>query len=518
MALAETSASIHPFVDMNRTAIELLCLLMPAVPARAAVVRVEVAPEASFGVAAPAAASGLAAPFLPTPPALTAPALPDMPPAGPRTSLDMGQVDWLRAQLVERPDAALAPAGFQAIILGRRGKAANVLPRIESDPDGVQTVLKAMYVSLKTVMDGDLAAEERGRIVYALNLRFAAFLDELVRRGRLPAAALSAIARSKSEFLAESVLLEELARHRQTSARATDLERSLLAGLAEGGSDTEGLERWRIGRPIPSSERGRSRRGEFFHSLSADAAGLEDVRLRLETLERRSRLAADGGLFSERLRRRVDAELAAFRAEALKKVRDILEWSVRAVSFTIPQSFLTPGLLESRTRRVAHIPDNKNLRLSVRDGEALISVRFETDLRDDEVLRTIRDSIEDYWRGEFSLDGRLVRLRTRVAIRKIPPGAPFSPGSLALTDSGGVTPHASASVIFFSHDLPYAVAAHEFGHILGLPDEYQEGYRPSGREIVIRADGASLMGARDGAVLPRHLRTVYRLLRRRSLN
>lgn len=505
---------------MKKAVVGLLCSLMPAAQARAAVVRVEAtALPASFGAAAPAAASGLAAPLLPVPTALAASALPDLPPAGPRTRLDAGQVGWLRAQLVERPgNAALTSAGFQAIVLGRREKATEVLSWIESDPGGVQTVLEAMYASLRTVMIGGLPAEERGRTAHALNLKFAAFLDELVRRGNLPAAALSEISRSKSEFLAESVLLEELARHRQTAARAADLERSLRAGLADGGAGTEDPERWRIGRPIPSSERGLGGRVEFVHSLSADAAGLEDARFRLAALERRARLAADGGRFSERLRRRVDAELAAFRAETLKRARETLEWTVRAVSFTIPRSFLNPGLLESRPRRVAHIPDNKNLRLSVRDGEALISVRFETDLRDDEVLRTIRDSIEDYWRGEFVLDGRLVRLRTQAAIRKIPPGAPFSPGSLALTDSGGAPAHASASAIFFGRDLPYAAAAHEFGHILGLRDEYQEGYRPAGREIVVREDEASLMGARAGAVLPRHLKTVYRLLRRRSLD
>ena len=64
------------------------------------------------------------------------------------------------------------------------------------------------------------------------------------------------------------------------------------------------------------------------------------------------------------------------------------------------------------------------------------------------------------------------------------------------------------ALVFGPGDTAPRVLAHEFGHILGLPDTYVRGYRdlgPDGFEITELADLTDIMGAPGaGPVLPRH--------------
>lgn len=86
----------------------------------------------------------------------------------------------------------------------------------------------------------------------------------------------------------------------------------------------------------------------------------------------------------------------------------------------------------------------------------------------------------------------------------------------------GTLPTESARLGFWGSDLTPAKAAHEFGHLLGLADEYTEhdsnrnGSRDPGEgsmpDVARYPDAwTSLMAYEGGAVLERHVREVVRL-------
>jgi hypothetical protein len=163
------------------------------------------------------------------------------------------------------------------------------------------------------------------------------------------------------------------------------------------------------------------------------------------------------------------------------------------------------------------VPDNANLRLMTEPGGYRVEADFETDIQDDAVLKTVKESIEDYWQGRFDWQGRELSFRVAVSIKRLSPGQEFSEGSLRLWDGHDGISHAMPDGIVLSRGLGYNTPAHEFGHIMGLADEYREGYDHELMAGVYLENEASLMGHWKGKVLPRHLKTAYQLLRRRSL-
>jgi hypothetical protein len=189
----------------------------------------------------------------------------------------------------------------------------------------------------------------------------------------------------------------------------------------------------------------------------------------------------------------------------------------RIPGFSLHSSFVNPLAITAKAHSIVWVPDNANLRLIPEPGGYRVEAAFETDIQDDSVLKTVKDSIEEYWDGRFDWNGSPTGLRARIDIKKLAPGQAFSAGSLRILDSRSGVSHATRDTIVLDRNLRYDVPAHEFGHILGLADEYREGYDPDLAAAVMLQNHASIMGSPKGKVLPRHLKTVYQLLRRHSL-
>ena len=152
-----------------------------------------------------------------------------------------------------------------------------------------------------------------------------------------------------------------------------------------------------------------------------------------------------------------------------------------------------------------------------------------------------RDEIDRAWNrgrdgGPFMVCGREVRFEARITARTGFEDMPSRASHLVLVadvipgqryvssvwHAPGTLPTESARKGFWGNDLTPAKAAHEFGHLLGLLDEYTEedanfnGLRDPGEgsvpDVARFPDAwASLMAYEEGAVLERHIRDVLRL-------
>jgi hypothetical protein len=152
-----------------------------------------------------------------------------------------------------------------------------------------------------------------------------------------------------------------------------------------------------------------------------------------------------------------------------------------------------------------------------------------------------RDAIDRAWNrgrdgGPFTVCGREVRFDARITARSGLEDTPSPSSHLVLVadvipgqryvssvwHAPGTRPTESARKGFWGNDLTPAKAAHEFGHLLGLLDEYTEedananGLRDPGEgsvpDVARFPDAwASLMAYEGGAVLERHVREVLRL-------
>jgi tetratricopeptide (TPR) repeat protein len=180
----------------------------------------------------------------------------------------------------------------------------------------------------------------------------------------------------------------------------------------------------------------------------------------------------------------------------------------------------------------------------------IIRVKLYTDIEDAAFVRSVKEGIESWWHvrtagenaGEdFHLELDVQTLSPRRLYCEPPDGAdrvdranrgtpanracaPPSPGlpidlnahvarfpeDGAVLTTGATTLQVvgTRALVFGPGDTAPRVLAHEFGHILGLPDTYVRGYRdlgPDGFEITELADLTDIMGAPGaGPVLPRH--------------
>lgn len=159
------------------------------------------------------------------------------------------------------------------------------------------------------------------------------------------------------------------------------------------------------------------------------------------------------------------------------------------------------------------VPTSAGLSVERRGDLYVLSASFETHIDNPAAVAAFRRSIESYWNGRFSENGSEKRLETRVAVRSLRPDEDFSPASLRLLD-GKTTSYAGRDSITLSRKFRFDVPAHEFGHILGLPDEYVDEYRPDEMLILTEQDESSLMASIEGLVLPGHIERVVALLRK----
>jgi hypothetical protein len=447
----------------------------------------------------------------------------DLPPAGPALELSETQEAWLRASLVQGPSAILTEPGFQALVRHDASAMGQILPWLRQTPNALPTLLSSIYQSLSRAVHAQgLSGAERAVLAQALNDRFASALAALGRSDALSQSQREVLVQVHDRFLNNYSALDELAHHRQAAGLLDALQKSAIALLAPSDQRSFAEGRWILQPPIPVEQRGQGadREERILQGTSETERNIKDWQFYLEKYLSRYRIAMRDPSSSQGLRQQVTQVLSTFLGRFFQTQGSLHSTLERISGFSLHSSFVNPGAVTAKAHSIAWVPDNANLRLVAEPGGYRVEAAFETDIQDVEdnaVLDTVKTSIEEYWKGSFDFGGQEFSFRVLVSIRKLIPGQAFSAGSLRLLDSRSGVSHATRDTIVLDRNLRYDVPAHEFGHILGLADEYREGYDPDFSSAVMLQNHASIMGSPKGKVLPRHLKTVYQLLRRRSL-
>ncbi|MBI4677916.1 MAG: hypothetical protein HY748_10070 [Elusimicrobia bacterium] len=460
----------------------------------------------------------------------------DLPPAGPATGLDSGQVAWLQAEVVSGPSPLLTMPGFLAFVTGDAKSMAEVLPWLRNERQALALSLNSMIGCLRRVAESGLPPAERSILAQRLNDRFAQTVATLSVDPALKPKQRQVLKEVLRRFLANRAALFEVTHYLQTVRTLQKLDgrvSQLLApapkpaqdGSGAGGSDQAQAGQgpvehpWRIKPPLPKEQRGQSQDGEVsLVNKTADwAATIKEWRFLVEKHLARYRIAMRPGRFSQRIKEFAAQRLVSLLEDYKGKAGILFTGVERIASYSLVNSFINPAAVSGRPRHVVWLPSNKNLRLVAEPGGYVVKADFETDIQNDEVLRAFKASVEEYWKGGFEFKGQDIGFRTEVSIRKLAPGTAFSPGALTIRDNDKWLSLAAPDVILLGHDLHYATPAHEFGHTMGLADEYRNGYDPERRASVELQNPASIMSSLAGSVLPRHLKLAFLLLKRRSL-
>ncbi|MFA6316090.1 MAG: hypothetical protein WC943_01630 [Elusimicrobiota bacterium] len=456
----------------------------------------------------------------------------DLPPAGPVAGLDAGQIAWLQNEFVTGPRPLLTDPGFQTFILGDSAAADKIVPWLRNERQALALSLNALVGCLRRVAESGLPPMERSRLGQELNDALSRNLAALSRHQGLNPKQRNVLSEVQRRFLANRAALFELTHYLQTVRALKRLDgqvQGLLApapaqpspaakGPAADQAQTKVEHPWNIKPAPPKEERGRTRDTEvsLVNRTGDWASTIKEWQFLVEKNLSRYRISMDRK-FPQRIKEAMAQRLIKLLEDYRRKAGVLFGGVERVASYSLVNSFLNPHPLAGRQRRIVWVPDNRNLRLIPETGGFVVKASFETDIQDDAVLRAFKSSIEEYWQGDFQFRGQTHSFRVEISLTKLAPGQAFSQGSLSVRDNDQWLSLAGPDVILLSRELNYATPAHEFGHTMGLADEYRNGYDPDQRASVELQNPASIMSSLSGAVLPRHLLQAYLLLKRRSL-
>lgn len=440
----------------------------------------------------------------------------DYPPAGP-VALTPERAEQLRADLVASPQPIMSPEGFSWLV----ENAPDVTRLYHTDmTDGVDVlpdVVLLMKDAIAHYVWSDRRAPERAATAALLSQRFTAALKAVSADAAIPKKVRALAEHALRHYFGGAQIVGDLMLLRQAYQRLTGLQPPDQAPASDSADLTHEAApaRWTIPEPTPADMRG-ARLSESFRE-ERDLRKLDqmiaETHFNAEQADRRARLAASGR-FSDSLSRKTAATAADFRARIVPQWSPSIFGLLNRFSSVHDRSLLTP---RHKRRRVDRIPKNKNLRLIPQPGGFRVDAVFQTNIRDRRVLAAVKASIEDYWRGRFTLNGRSLSFRANVKFEELPPEQAFDPDALHLVASDIALSAVSGNTIHLQRDFTYETPAHEFGHILGLPDDYHERFDPVSRRIEYIGYPGNIMGSlRGGVLLERHFKTAYLLLRRHS--
>lgn len=468
---------------------------------------------------APASDADRASPRVPA----AAPRRTDLPPAG-DGRLSALQVQALHVELVDPERTGLSEQAFKAFVEGDPAQRRVYTESLAKGQRGLlQEILGGMYLAMTRVLDAGHLGPERMPLAVGLGRRFLEFLEQ-VRQDRSVPAKVRALAGVSGTLLRNEALVEELSRQKQVYGRLRALEQAALALIkAPAGRSAPApvSEAWILPQPIAPASKASPSEGPKRIVVSLERIGRQAMEraFALERLRARYVKTRAGSRFSESAALRTMAELKSFLGELLSWLPFAYADVTRFQDMTLHNQFLDPLRYAGRAKRILRVPRSRDLRMTPEGVGFVIRARFETDVREPAVLDAVKHSIEEYWQGSFSWAGRPLRLRTEVSFKVLAPGEAFAEGALFLRDEKEGATHAPPDGIALGHDFGHDTPAHEFGHVLGLPDEYQESYDVRRKAAIHVQFPGSLMGAsRTGSVLERHLKTAFFLLRRHSLD
>lgn len=415
------------------------------------------------------------------------------------------------SMLCPSPYGAMSEIHYQAAILHEPTAMGQLLAHMALGRNYASGNLQSLYLGIASIYDGDAPASERTLAATAALTRYDAFLEMAERHPDLPSWLKKKISRMREPLVRDGAAVHGMAWARQE-----------LAALAQTDKLLTKAKRARAKVPAPAtspaSAAGRRSRKD---DTSIESENVEISTMREERDIRRSlefalekalaRLQAGRRLgASKRLLARLEAQLA-LSAEELRSIMPEL----RALAAYWRDATYAMAFAAHKPGRILAMPPNRGLKLIAEPGGWRVEASFETDVRAPARRRAVKAAIEEYWRGTFSWRGERVRLRVVVDIMPIPKNSDFSGRRLILKDAGAATSMAGRDTIYLGRNADYMVPAHEFGHILGLDDDYSSRLLPERFAREVRSTPGSIMGDRAGVVQERHLRRAYLLLRRR---
>lgn len=471
----------------------------------------------------------------------------DLPPAGSDTGMTTRRVAWLYRKFVlpSSPDAFFGDnrkLSYQWLASLAGGDQETLINSLASkEKYGILTTcLGLMHWSLGRVMnDATLEPRERISTALALSQAYAKTLEKILASPKVPVK-LKTIANRSLEFLRpRPVLIEELAGKRQIEHRMDALSRELQESWAlvrpqekpvrqQAPQQRQGrvspIFPWDLEQPIDKSERGQGGDGDQVVPVSSlaemfdrDERDLRALSLPVRTFNKYR------DLFSRSTADRAQRVFLTNGIQSLLMMIESFRSRIdRAIDVGLRKVFMGA---DKPPHEIFHVPNNPNLGLFSEPGGFLLEAHFQTDIQEDSVLDFIKRSIEDYWQGSFTLGGNIIKFRTRIHIEKLPLGGQFSSDSIRIIDGKNDISFDFAQagregdtlLMRLGRTLRYDIPAHEFGHILGLTDEYSEGFDIKQRAWYVSGNKGSLMGDFKGIVQPRHFKTAYLLLRRHCL-
>ena len=341
--------------------------------------------------------------------------------------------------------------------------------------------------------------EARAAQVTFLLQRYAGWLTRLNGRASLPEPVRLEAAAIRGRFVGNHSAASLLALSRQAIGTAKEAEQALQRrGFADVGKSLVDPA-WNPSEPEALPEpKAQGETAQFVMDVHALELQLKDAWKIFESAAWRHERAVQLGMSQKN--QAATEQAAREKAERLKEALDsAVKYADYAVGAIYPFIFSFYPLDQDAAWSL-----HPGLKLVETPKGYRILAAFATAIDRADVIETFRHSIERYWRGAFTRDGRRVEVETAVDVLILRPDQESPQDRLLLKDGKS---HSSATPdgIALERRFDFAVPAHEFGHVLGLPDEYRTVFEEERVSIRSENPESSLMGSLVGLVQPRHL-------------
>jgi|CXWL01.1.fsa_nt_gi hypothetical protein len=422
----------------------------------------------------------------------------DLPPTSLRRTLSKKDIQHVLAATTP-----MRPNGFQGTSVEK------ILTEGLVSVDHFSQVLYDMYHLLSEMVKGPDSNQERSSLAIAIQDRYVKFLSA-ARAAHLSNESHVAAGRVLHRFFKSGALIEDLFRAREVATKIEKLDR-LLAMAPQTINDRP--KNWKIPSRLPDNQRIRDdeQNDVVVLDLKERSATIDQAFFKLEQSLKRAEMANKDPRFSAAFRAARSQDLAET-ADRVRLLRLGVASNLEAYrGGRLNNQFVAPP----RTHYKDAPPQwhlHPGLKLTSSGNNFVLKARFASSIAETKVHEFVKASIEDYWRVSFTDgNGRPGTFRTEVSIRALKPGEAARPDELRLSEH--TQSQATGDGFTLERDLRWATPAHEFGHVLGLPDEYTVEYDVRRRLMRESQPRNSLMGGGRGTLRPHHLkRALQRLI------